>query len=192
MPKLDFAHYATILCSIITTSAVFWLARLSGSQVSELASIATAVGGIATAVASVAACIVGLLKVSTPKDAAALAKCAQLHADLPTNNAAKTPLGRALWPVAGACVCLALALSGCGWLSAHPTAVPVAETIACDVASALDPSQAVLICAGIDAAGSIVESFEPVPTSAASAQAFARRFPSVPAVHALAVKGAAR
>ena len=41
-------------------------------------------------------------------------------------------------------LCLALVLSGCGWLSAHPTAVPVAETIACDVASALDPSQAVL------------------------------------------------
>ena len=66
----------------------------------------------------------------------------------------------------------ALALSGCGWLSAHPTAVPVAESIACDVVEALDPSQGILICAGIDAAGSIVESFEPVTTNSASAHAF--------------------
>ena len=68
----------------------------------------------------------------------------------------------------------------------------LAETIACDVATALDPSQAVLICAGVDAAGNIVESFEPLTTSAASAQAFARRFPSVPAVHALVVARGAR
>ena len=102
------------------------------------------------------------------------------------------PVKALLTHLLGGAALLCLALSGCGWLSAHPTAVPVAETIACDVASALDPSQAVLICAGIDAAGSIVESFEPVPTSAASAQAFARRFPSVPAVHALVVARGAR
>lgn len=190
MPKLDFAHYATILCSIITTSAVFWLARLSGSQVSELASIATAVGGIATAVASVAACIVGLLKVSTPKDAAALAKCAQLHADLPTNNAAKTPLGRALWPVAGACVCLAL--SGCSAASAAAVESDILAgiPIACDVVEVADPSLASLACAILDDAGGIVRQLPVVTGPAAAVRAEAAKRPGLKALVAARAKAA--
>ena len=186
MPKLDFAHYATILCSILTTSAVFWLARLSGSQVSELASIAGTVGGIATAVASVAACIVGLLKVSTPKDAAALEKCARLHADLPTNNAAKTPLGRALWPVAGACVCLAL--SGCAAASsvaAVESDILAGLPIACDVVEVADPSVAGLVCAILDDAGGIVRQLPTItgPTDVIRSEAAKR--PSLKALVAM-------
>jgi hypothetical protein len=154
---------------------------MSPSAVTRIISICGIVGAIAAHVTS-----------ALQPNAADLALRARI--ERAAEKADTAPVKALLTHLLGgaALLCLALALSGCGWLSAHPTAVPVAETIACDVASALDPSQAVLICAGIDAAGSIVESFEPVPTSAASAQAFARRFPSVPAVHALAVKGAAR
>jgi hypothetical protein len=91
------------------------------------------------------------------------------------------------------CLALAVALGGCEWWQAHEaTVVPVAETIACDIAGALDPTQATLICAVVDAAGAIVESFEPITTTAASAAAFARRFPPVPSVHALVLKWVAR
>ena len=190
MPKLDFAHYATILCSIITTSAVFWLARLSGSQVSELASIAGTVGGIATAVASVAACIVGLLKVSTPKDAAALAKCARLHADLPTNNAAKTPLGRALWPVAGACVCLALSGCAAAQLATVEADILAGLPIACDVVEVADPSVAGLVCAILDDAGGIVRQLPTItgPTDVIRSEAAKR--PSLKALVAARAKAA--
>ncbi len=190
MPKLDFAHYATILCSIITTSAVFWLARLSGSQVSELASIAGTVGGIATAVASVAACIVGLLKVSTPKDAAALAKCARLHADLPTNNAAKTPLGRALWPVAGACVCLALSGCAAASVAAVESDILAGIPIACDVVEVADPSLASLACAILDDAGGIVRQLPVVTGPAAAVRAEAAKRPSLKALVAARAKAA--
>ena len=190
MPKLDFAHYATILCSILTTSAVFWLARLSGSQVSELASIATAVGGIATAVASVAACIVGLLKVSTPKDAAALERCAQLHASLPTNSAAKTPLGRALWPVAGACVCLALSGCASAQLATVEADILAGLPIACDVVEVADPSVAGLVCAILDDAGGIVRQLPTItgPTDVIRSEAAKR--PSLKALVAARAKAA--
>ena len=190
MPELDFAHYATILCSIITTSAVFWLARLSGSQVSELASIAGTVGGIATAVASVAACIVGLLKVSTPKDAAALERCAQLHADLPTNSAAKTPLGRALWPVAGACVCLALSGCAAAQLATVEADILAGLPIACDVVEVADPSVAGLVCAILDDAGGIVRQLPTItgPTDVIRSEAAKR--PSLKALVAARAKAA--
>ena len=50
------------------------------------------------------------------------------------------PVKALLTHLLGGAALLCLALSGCGWLSAHPTAVPVAATIACDVASSPDLS----------------------------------------------------
>ena len=154
---------------------------LSPSAVTLIVTICGIVGAIAAHVASA---------LQPNASDAALRARVERAAHVADSTPTKALLGHLLG--GATLLCLALVLSGCGWLSSHPTVVPVVETIACDVATSLDPSQAVLICAGVDAAGNIVESFEPVTTSAASAQAFARRFPSVPAVHALVVARGAR
>jgi hypothetical protein len=85
--------------------------------------------------------------------------------------------------------CLALVcLSGCAWWSSNgKTVITVAETVACDVAEAADPTMAVIICGAVDATGALVEAFAPVTTDAATAAQWAKRFPSTPAVHALVV-----
>jgi hypothetical protein len=156
---------------------------LSPSAVTLIVTICGIVGAIAAHVASA---------LQPNASDAALRARVERAAHVADSTPTKALLGHLLGGATLLCLALVLVLSGCGWLSSHPTAVPVVETIACDVATALDPSQAVLICAGVDAAGNIVESFEPLTTSAASAQAFARRFPSVPAVHALVVARGAR
>jgi len=87
-----------------------------------------------------------------------------------------------------ACLALCVGLAGCSWFKSNEKPIVTgAETIACDIAAAADPAMSVLICAGIDALGNLVETFVPVTTDTATAQAFVRRFPSTPAVHALVV-----
>lgn len=169
----------------IVVAIIFAISTL-GPAISALAGVVPPawVSALSTVVA-IAGFLHNWLAASSVADARTLAAAADVHKDLPSTSTIKGPLGRALGIVAGACL---LALSGCSWLKANEKPIVTAsETIACEIAAVADPAMASVICAGLDALGNVVEQFAPVTTDAATAQAWARRFPSSPAVHQIVV-----
>lgn len=167
MTKTTVGQVVAIICALISAAGPLVVHSLTPGEVGTTTLVLGAVG-------QVCACVLALFQTSP----------ADMHWQAKLHDILKRESAKSATVVGG--VLLALSLCGCAWLKSDaPTIekdVIAVLPLACDVFEAVDPAQATIVCAIVDASGNILKQVVSIVEPKDQAVAFAKKFPSLSAL----------